>query len=88
MPPFSRGTPVDRGASQTISPERFYFLNMVYQPKECSDNGRTLQWGKDISEDDMELLRQGEIFTLVDDVRTPKFKILMDSYNVIREKDA
>jgi hypothetical protein len=60
----------------------------IYQPKEYSDNGKTLQWGKDISEPDMELLRNGEIFTLLDDNGTPKFKIFMDSYNVIREKDA
>lgn len=57
---------------------------MPYQPKTYFDNGNTLQWGKDISETNMELLRQGEIFTLLDSNGLPKFKILMDSYNVCR----
>ena len=50
-----------------------------------SDNGKTLDWGKDISEENMELLNDGEIFTLLKYDGEPHSLILKDSYGVIRE---
>lgn len=49
------------------------------------DNGRTLEWGKNISPENMTLLRQGEVFTLLDADGQPHKRILMDSYGTIRE---
>ncbi len=50
------------------------------------NTGKTLEWGKDISEENMNLLKQGEVFTLLDEDGEPYCLILKDSFGTIREK--
>ncbi len=50
------------------------------------DRGRTFEWGKNLTPEQMDALRSHEIFTLLDADGKPVFKILMDSYGTIREK--
>ena len=51
------------------------------------NNGKTLEWGKDISEENMDLLKQGEVFTLLDEDGEPHCLILKDSFGTIIEKE-
>jgi len=60
-------------------------MNDKYQPKKYFSNGRTLEWGKDLTEEQMESMRQGEIFILLNEDGTRHNEVLMDSYNQIRE---
>lgn len=50
------------------------------------DNGRTLEWGKNLTTDQKEAMRAHEIFTLLDKEGKPHSKVLMDFYGAIREK--
>ena len=54
--------------------------------KHYHNTGRTLPWGKDISPDDMNSMKNGEIFTLLTSDGRPYSEVLMDSYDVIRER--
>lgn len=60
---------------------------MEYQPKEYFSKGRTFEWGKDLTPEQMEALRKGEVFVLLAADGKPTKRILMDSYNQIRERD-
>lgn len=46
---------------------------------------RTLQWGKDISPENMKLLRSGRSFLLLDKHGRPYSIVLMDTFGTIRE---
>jgi hypothetical protein len=59
---------------------------MEYMPKDYYDIGRTLCSSRDLTSEQMVSLRNGEIFTLMKE-GIPVKRILMDSYNVIREGD-
>ena len=59
---------------------------MVYQLKKYFSKGRTLEWGKDLTSEQMETLKRGEIFILLGKDGKPHSEILMDSYNQIRER--
>ena len=56
-----------------------------WKPKAYAENGRTLKPRENISAENMELLRKGEVFILLDDHGHPSRKIGMDSYDAIRE---
>ena len=60
-------------------------MNKEYQPKKYFSKGQTLEWGKDLTPKQMEALRKGEAFILLDKNKVPYRRILMDSYNQIRE---
>ena len=60
--------------------------NFTFTPKEYTDNGRTLEWGRKLSEENRQLLKKGEMFTLLDEKGVPYSTVLMDSYNQIRER--
>ena len=60
-------------------------MDTKYNPKQYFDNNNTLEWGKDLTKKQISSLKNGEIFTLIDKNRNPFRKILMDSYNQIRE---
>lgn len=55
-------------------------------PKTYHDEGRTLKWGEDISIENMQALRSGEIFTLLNTEGEKYSTVLMDSYDQIRER--
>ena len=61
-------------------------MNEGYNPKYYFDNARTLKWGENIPETNLENMACGEIFTLLGPDGNPHFKVLMDSCNQIREK--
>ena len=60
---------------------------MVYQPKNYFSKGRTFEWEKNLTPEQMEALRSGEVFILLGADGKPFKRILMDSYNTIRERD-
>ena len=57
-----------------------------YQPKKYFSKDRTFEWGKDLTPAQMKALKKGEVFTLLDADGKRLKRILMDSYNQIREK--
>lgn len=59
---------------------------MKYNPKEYFHGGRTLTWGKDLSPGQMRALKNGEVFILLGEDGKPHSRVLMDSYNQIRER--
>ena len=59
---------------------------MAYQPKDYFFNKRTLEWEKDLTIEQMEALKKGEVFHLLDKEGNPHSTILMDSYNQIRQR--
>ena len=56
-----------------------------WNPKAYRNTGKMLYFGEDISPENMQLLREGEIFTLLDEAGNPFSNVLMDSYDTIRE---
>ena len=83
-------TPQGPGLDVRIDPsfyteEKAVFDSITWNPKHYKNCGFTLKWGKDISSGDMDLLRKGEVFTLLDKKGNPYSIVLMDSYNQIRE---
>lgn len=56
-----------------------------YQPKEYHNIGRTLTWGRDLTAQEMDALRGGEVFTLQNQQGAPHSQVVMDSYGKIRE---
>jgi hypothetical protein len=56
-----------------------------WKPLEYYNKGRTVLWGKDLTDEDMESLRSGEIFILLDEIGASYCEILVDSYGQIRE---
>jgi hypothetical protein len=57
---------------------------MIYNPKTYYNNGRQLQWGCRLTNEQMQALRNGEIFTHHDPDDNDRC-VLIDSYDVIRE---
>ena len=53
--------------------------------KDHHNDGRTLEWGKDLTPGQIQALREGEVFTLIDEDEKPYSLVLMDSYDQIRE---
>ena len=62
-------------------------MDTKYNPKQYFDNSNTLEWGKNLTKKQILALKNGEIFTLNDKNGKPIRKILMDSYNQIREPE-
>lgn len=60
---------------------------MIYQPKEHFSKGGTFEWGKDLTLKQMRSLRKGEVFILLGEDGKPYSRVLMDSYNQIRERN-
>ena len=60
---------------------------LEYQPKKYFSKGRTFEWGKNLTPKQMRALRKGEVFVLLAEDGKPFKRILMDSYNQIRERD-
>ncbi|MCK4792091.1 MAG: hypothetical protein KAV87_50650 [Desulfobacteraceae bacterium] len=58
-----------------------------YQPKNYFSKDRKFEWGKDLTPKQMKALRKGEVFVLLGEDGKPSKRILMDSYNQIRERD-
>lgn len=61
-------------------------MSKEYQPKKYFSKGRTLEWEKDLTPEQMDSLRKGEAFILLDKNKLPYRQILMDGYNQIRER--
>lgn len=61
-------------------------MNFNYQPKKHFSKGRTLELGKDLTPKQRKALQKGEVFVLLDKNKSPYSRILMDSYNQIREQ--
>ncbi len=59
---------------------------LEYQPKEYFSKDRAIGWGKDLTRRQMKALRKGEVFKLLNKDGVPFKTILMDSYNMLREK--
>lgn len=57
----------------------------TFEPKTYFDNGRTVEWGADLSEETKAALAAGEVFTLLDTEGTPHSRLLHDSYGTLRE---
>lgn len=57
-----------------------------YKAKRYYDNGRTLDWGKDLSPAEITALEDGEIFTLLSEDGKLFSAVLKDSYGRIREQ--
>jgi len=58
----------------------------AYNPKKHFRNERTLVWGQSLTKEQMNSLRQGEIFILLDEDGEQHAEVLMDSYDNIRER--
>jgi hypothetical protein len=58
----------------------------THHPKQYFNHGRTFEWGKNLTPEQMDALRGGEIFVLLGQDGKPCSTVLMDSYNQIREK--
>lgn len=56
-----------------------------WTPKHYHNLSRTLQWGKNLTNEERDALRDGEIFMLLDERGNPHSHIIMDSYGQIRE---
>jgi len=52
--------------------------------KSYFNDGREVKWGEDLTEEEMDALRKGEVFTLMKDGKPVKC-VLMDSYDSIRD---
>ncbi len=48
--------------------------------------GRTANWGADLTPDEMQALREGEILILLGEEGRPHSELLMDNYGLIRER--
>ena len=59
---------------------------LEYQPKNYFSKDRAIEWGKDLTRRQMKALRKGEVFKLLNKDGKPFKMILMDSYNMLREK--
>lgn len=59
---------------------------MAWKLKDYRNRGRTLDWGCDIPAEKMVAMRNGEVFVLLDATGRPYSKVLMDSYDTIREQ--
>jgi hypothetical protein len=57
-----------------------------WNPKKYQYSGRFLHWGENISPENRELMRKGEIFVLLDKNGKPYSEVLVDSYDQIRER--
>lgn len=55
-----------------------------YHPKTYVNNGLSLKSHTSLSQEDYNLLEDGEIFTLLDEGDRPYKEILIDSYGVMR----
>lgn len=60
---------------------------LEYQPKKYFSKARTLEWGKNLTPKQMKALKKGEVFVLLGKDGKRLKRILMDSYNQIRERD-
>jgi len=58
----------------------------MYQPKEYFYKNRTFKWGEDLTPLQIRALKKGEVFVLLGKNGKPHSRILMDSYNQIRER--
>jgi hypothetical protein len=56
-----------------------------YRPKTYFDAGRTVEWGKDLSQEVVAAMDAGEIFTLLDASGRPHARLLKDSYGTLRQ---
>ncbi len=61
-------------------------MSNIWDPKTYYDNGGTLEWGANLTPKIMEAMKQGEIFTLLYPAGGQKSKVLMDSFDQIRER--
>jgi len=57
-----------------------------YQPKKYFSKDRAIEWGKDLTMEQRKALTKGEVFKLLDKNGKPFKMLLMDSYNILREK--
>ena len=57
-----------------------------WKPKSYFDNGVTLEWGENISPENLRRMKKGEIFTLMKDGKM-QTRVLMDSFGSIREQE-
>lgn len=57
-----------------------------YQPKKYFSKDRAIKLGKDLTPKQMKALRKGEVFKILGKNGKPFKMILMDSYNMLREK--
>lgn len=57
----------------------------LFNPKTYFSNGAQLSWGQDLTDDEKNRLKQGEVFCLLSRDKLPHSLVLMDSYNQIRE---
>jgi len=58
-----------------------------WNPKDYFFKGRTFEWDKDLTSKQMKALKKGEVFILLGEDGKPLARILMDSYNQIRERN-
>lgn len=56
-----------------------------YKPKTYFENGATLDWGRNLTKDEIERMENGEIFILNDAEGKPLKKIFKDSFGQFRE---
>lgn len=55
-----------------------------YNPKQYFNNGGILKYGENLTKDQKERLKNGEVFTLLNQDGRPWKHVLMDSFDVIR----
>ena len=58
-----------------------------WNPKEYFSKKRTLTWDKDLTSKQMDALKKGEVFILLGEDGKPYSRVLMDSYDQIRERN-
>lgn len=61
-------------------------MGAIYNPKNYFDMGRTVLWGMNLGQEVMQALRLGEIVTVLNLDLEPYSELLMDSWDVLREK--
>jgi len=57
-----------------------------WKPKLYFDEGRTLRWSENLSEETKAALERGEVFTLLGENGEPYTQVLMDSWGSIKER--
>jgi len=62
-------------------------MNIEYQPKDYFFKNRTIKWEADLTSEQMKALKKGEVFILLGEDSKPHYRILMNSYNEIWQKN-
>ena len=83
---YYKGLPVDEpNCKQWKEVRHKYFKKPKFTIKTYRNNGNLLRYGRDLTQQQIDAMLGGEVFTLLDEQSKPYKSVFMDSYNTIRE---